>query len=49
MVAKTPEEREIYENRLKADRDARAQSALAKQGGVEEAELTGQARLVAVL
>lgn len=57
MIARNPEERQLYDDRLKAERDEWARTEQAKleglmEGRVEgrmEGETTRQARLVAVL
>ena len=53
MIARNPEERQLYDDRLKAERDEWARTEQAKlEGRVEgrvEGRIEGQARLVAVL
>lgn len=57
MIARNPEERKLYDDRLKAERDEWARSEQAKlegrmEGRMEgriEGRIEGQARLVAVL
>ena len=49
MIARTPEERQHYEDRLKAERDEWARITGARREGVQEGLVVGQAKLVATL
>lgn len=49
MVAKNPEERQHYEDRLKAERDEWARTAQAKLEGIEEGQRNERARTVKML
>lgn len=49
MIAKNPEERQHYEDRLKAERDAWARTEQAKLDGLEMGELVGRIELLCQL
>lgn len=53
MIARDPKQRNLYESRLKAERDAQAKEDYARQQGIEQGieqgELLGQAKLVSML
>ncbi|WP_146514776.1 hypothetical protein [Rubripirellula amarantea] len=49
MIAKNPEERQHYEDRLKAERDEWARTAQAKLEGIEEGQRNERARTVKML
>ena len=49
MIAKNPEERQHYEDRLKAERDEWARTAQAKLEGIEQGQRNERARTVKML
>jgi hypothetical protein len=49
MIARNPQERQLYDDRLKAERDEWARTEQAKLEGRIEGQVEGQVRLVAVL
>ena len=49
MIAKNPEERQHYEDRLKAERDEWARTEQAKLDGLEMGELVGRIELLCQL
>ncbi len=46
MIAKSPKERELYEARLKLQRDERARLKAAEDQGLAKGETTGQVKLL---
>jgi len=46
MIAKNPDERRLYNERLKLERDERARNRQAREEGREEGELVGRVKLL---
>lgn len=46
MIAKSPDERRLYNERLKVERDERARNLQAREEGRQEGELVGRVKLL---
>lgn len=46
MIAKNPDERRLYNERLKVERDERARNLQAREEGRQEGELVGRVKLL---